>query len=118
MCFWSTRADYIVTPDATALTEPNLAGVYISAPTKGNFCWIQVGGVASVLFRSTVTSKIAGNLVIQLTTTNTADAIADATGTYISGGALGLKNIIGSAVAEPADAGITTVSLKNIGLNL
>lgn len=118
LCFWSTRGSYIVTPDATAATETELAGVYVNAPTKGNYGIIQVGGLASVLFRASVTNKTAGNICLQLTTTNTADAILDATGTYVSGGVLGIKNIIGSCVAAPSDGGVTTVSLKNIGLNL
>lgn len=119
LCFWEAPGTtYTVTPDTTALLETNIAGVYVNAPTKGNFGIIQVGGLASVLFRSTVTDKTAGNIVLQLTTTNTADAIADATGTYISGGVKGIKNVIGSAYAAPADAGITTVLLKGLPLNL
>lgn len=119
LCFWEAPGTtYTVTPDTTALLETNIAGVYVNAPTKGNYGIIQVGGLASVLFRSSVTDKHAGNLCLQLTTANTADAIADATGTFIAGGVKGLKNIIGSCYAEPADSTITTVLLKGIPLNL
>jgi hypothetical protein len=92
--------------------------VTLNAPTKGNFGIIQVGGIASVLFRASVTDKTAGNLVLQLTTTATADAIAESTGTYISGGVKGLKNIIGTAYEAPGDGAISRVWLKNLGLNI
>ncbi len=119
LCFWEAGgATYTVTPDTSALLETNLAGVYVNAPTKGNYGIIQVGGLCSALFRASVTDKTAGNIALQLTTTNTLDAIADATGTYISGGVKGLKNIVGSCYAAPTDGGITTVWIKNICLNL
>jgi len=47
-----------------------------------------------------------------VTTTATADAIADATGTYISGGVKGLKNIIGTAYDTPTDGGFKRVFLR------
>jgi hypothetical protein len=118
ICIWQDALNYVVTCDATAPTEGALAGVLINAPTKGQYGIIQVGGLASVLFRASVTSKVSGNLVLQLTTTNTADAIADATGTYITGGVLGLKNIIGTAYEAPTDGGITRVWLRNLPLNI
>jgi hypothetical protein len=116
---WNNRASFIVTPDATAITEGDLAGVGLMINTKGNYGWIQIGGKATVKYRATVTDKTNSNLVIQLTTTNTFDAIADATGSYISGGALGLKNVVGVALETPADAGLKLISLRlnspNIG---
>lgn len=119
LCFWEAPGTtYTVTPDTTALLETNIAGVYVNAPTKGNYGIIQVGGLASVLFRSSVTDATAGNICLQLTTTNTADAIADGTGTYISGGVKGIKNVIGSCYAAPANSTISTVLLKGLPLNL
>lgn len=120
---WDTAAntgwtDFEVTSTISAPLEGFGFGIALGTVTSGRFCFIQVGGLANVLFRASVTNKTAGNIVLQLTTTNTADAIADATGTYISGGTLGLKNIIGTAYNAPTDGGVTLVMLKNNCLNL
>jgi|ERR1700738_784757 len=115
--FWQSRASFIVTPDATAVTEADFAGVGLMVNTKGNFGWIQVAGKAGCLYRATVTDKNVSNLVLQLTTTNTFDAIADATGTYVSGGVKGIKNIVGQAITIPADGAIATVAIWPRNLN-
>jgi hypothetical protein len=56
---------YQVTADAQPTTAiPTLfAGVFINAVTKGNYCWIQLGGVASCLFDSAITAAAVGNPV-------------------------------------------------------
>lgn len=116
---WQSRANFVVTPDATAITEGDMAGVGLMVNTKGNYGWIQIAGKASVAYRATVTSTNVSDLVLQLTTTNTFDAIADATGSYISGGTKGLKSIAGVALEAPANAGVKLISLNlrnpNIG---
>ena len=114
---WNSRANFVVTPDATAVTEGDFAGVGLMVNTKGNYGIIQVAGKASCKFRATVTSNQVSDLILQLTTTNTFDAIADATGSYISGGTKGLKNIVGVALEAPADAGVKLVSLWGRNLN-
>lgn len=116
--FWSDRANFEVTPDATAVTEADFAGVGLMVNTKGNYGVIQVAGKAWCLYRASVTDKNVSNLVLQLTTTNTFDAIADATGTYISGGTKGLKNIVGIAITVPADGAVALVSLWPRNLNI
>lgn len=115
--FWSDRANFIVTPDGTSAAEGDFAGVGLLANTKGNFGVIQIAGKASVLFRATVTDKTNGNIILQLTTTNTFDAIAESTGTYISGGVKGLKNIVGTALEAPTDGGVNLISLRLINPN-
>lgn len=115
--FWSDFDDYVVTPDATAATEGWIAGITLNAVTKGRYGWIQVGGLATVLYRAAVTDTTNGDLVFQLTTTNTADALADATGTFISGGAKGLKSLLGIAVEAPANGALKLVQLRYIALN-
>ena len=49
LCYWvaATPSSYVVTPDDQGGTA-DIAGVYLNAPTKGNYCWIQIAGVASV----------------------------------------------------------------------
>jgi hypothetical protein len=66
--FWK-QADvgvqYVAYGDAlpATATPSFIAGIFISAPTKGNYCWIQIAGVASVLFDSTITATTVGDLV-------------------------------------------------------
>src|SRR5438128_957939 len=44
--FWSSAANviaYTVTPDSAGIADDGrYAGWYINAPSKGNYCWIQV----------------------------------------------------------------------------
>jgi len=56
---------YQVTADAQPTTAiPTLfGGVFINAVTKGNWGWIQIGGVASCLFDSAITAAVVGNPV-------------------------------------------------------
>jgi len=113
----SGLTDYEVTHTITAPHEGYLAGIALNTVTINQYCWIQVQGLAGVKYRSSVTDKTAGNIVLQVTTTATADAIADATGTYISGGVKGLKNIIGAAYEAPTDSGVNLIVMKNFHLN-
>lgn len=115
--FWSDRANFIVTPDATSAIEGDFAGIGLMVNTKGNYGVIQIAGKASVKFRATVTAKTNGNSIVQLTTTNTFDAIAEATSSWISGGVLGLKNYIGTALEAPTDAGVNLISLRSLNYN-
>jgi hypothetical protein len=57
---------YIAYGDAqpTTANPAYVLGIFISAPTKGNYCWIQVAGIASVLFDSTVTATTTGSMVV------------------------------------------------------
>lgn len=116
---WSDRANFVVTPDQLATTEEDFAGVGLMANTKGNYGWIQVAGQCSIKYRASVTDATLGNLVLQLTTTNTFDAIADATGTYISGGVKGLKNIVGVANVLPVNDSVVRASIwpRNLNFN-
>lgn len=109
--------NFLVTHTITAPLEGKLAGIALNTVTINQYCFIQVKGLATVKWRASVTSKIEGNLVLQLTTTATADAIADATGTYITGGTLGLKNILGTAYDVPVDGGLSRIQLNNIPFN-
>lgn len=56
---------YQVTSDAqpSAAIPTLFAGVFINAITKGNWGWIQIGGVASCLFDSAITAAAVGNPV-------------------------------------------------------
>jgi hypothetical protein len=57
---------YIAYGDAqpTTTVPSYVLGIFISAPTKGNYAWIQIAGVATVLFDSTVTATTTGHMVV------------------------------------------------------
>lgn len=60
---------------ATA-TPSFIAGIFINALTANNFGWIQIAGVASVLFDSSVTATTVGSMVaakVSSTVASTAD---------------------------------------------
>jgi hypothetical protein len=112
LAFWYNLANYVVTPDPT---DGELAGVYINALTPGNWGYIQIEGLASVLFnaqQSQATPAIK-NLVVQATGANTADALAD--GTAITAGVA--KRFLGIAEAAPVAGAISLVGLYEQFLN-
>src|SRR5262245_57239747 len=116
---WDTLAnnglnDFEAT-ETVAATSPFRAGIalYTDAQASGKFGYIQVAGLASVLF-GTVTSAVIGNLVTQQTlTTAVADAIADAGTTFATNG--GAKTFIGIAYELPATGTVTRVLLNPMG---
>ena len=102
LVFWSNTANFVVTPDSSAGTLGLVAGVTLNAVTKGNYGWIQIGGLASVLYQATVSDASTGNIVIVGQTTGfTADALADATTTFTNKLS---KSILGIAVDQPVNA--------------
>jgi hypothetical protein len=117
VCYWDTLAnnglnDFEVT---TTVTAPAIfkAGIAICDGTNGEFVWIQIAGLASVLYRAAVTSAVLGNLVI--TTSATAadcDALADA-GAFST--ALAMKQLVGTAYELPVNSSIRRVSLNLAG---
>jgi hypothetical protein len=119
---WDTNAnnglgDFEVTHTITLPMEGFLAGFALNTVTSGNYCWIQVAGLATAKCAASVTTTTVGTIAVQLTTTATVDSIADATGSWIGGGALGLKNIVGTWYEAPANGGLKKLFIKNIGLN-
>ena len=106
---------YQVTSDAQPTTAiPTLfAGVFINAITKGNFGWIQLGGVASCLFDSTITAAAVGNPVsvkISATVASTFDVgvnVVTATIPFSYAGAFA-----GTAIVIPVLSTITAVLLQ------
>ena len=118
--FWETAANsglenYVVTPDAP--TVPSMiAGITLNAVTKGNYGWIQIAGEASVLFKTGITkgSPVAGDLVVlDLTPSNTADVLADATNLT----SVQARVIIGKAYDAPVQTTIKRVLLAFGNIN-
>lgn len=116
-CFWDTNANAgpanrVVTPDISATIISDFAGVYVDVPAKGDYCWIQVAGLATVLCKtSSVTSNVIGDVAVFTgLTTNTIDAVADATDYFTSAGAY--KRVIGTFHEAAVADGLKLVWLK------
>ena len=112
--FWYDVTKFIVTPDVTLSTQGLVAGIGLQSNTKGNYGFVQVSGLASVLFKSSITkaTPAIGDLVIVDqgggTPTNKADILADATNLT----SLTAKSIIGMAYGTaPANSTISQVLL-------
>lgn len=69
---------YIVTPDVEATNQGTpVAGVFLNAPTKGNFTLIGVRGVFAIQYASSVTSAAIGlPIFLTSTTAGTFDTLA------------------------------------------
>lgn len=109
--FWQNFANVIVTPDVTAATDGQIAGVGLQTNTKGNYGWVQVAGRAGVKFKSSISkaTPIAGDLVI---VDQTPAALGDvpldnATWTPLIG-----KSILGVAAAVPVGGAVSLVDLE------
>lgn len=106
----SLATDYIVTSDPQPMSSvpTYIAGIFISSPTAGNACWIQVAGAASVQFESSsITAATAGLFVsakIGGTIAGQADCGASPTSTTLAA-------LLGVAVGTPATSTISTVML-------
>lgn len=117
-CFWDTNANAgpanrVVTPDISATIISDFAGIYVDVPAKGDYCWIQVAGLATVLCKtSSVTSNVIGDLAIfTALTTNTFDALGDAADAVASAG--NLKKVVGTFHEAAVADGLKLVWLKS-----
>lgn len=117
LLFWDTNAnnglaDYEVTHTVAATTMFR-AGVAICAGTSGQYAYIQVAGLATCLYKSSVTDTTIGNLVLQDSATSPkVDAIADA-GAFAT--ALAVKRLVGIAYEAPANDGLKKVIMNLAG---
>lgn len=112
--FWDDIDNYVVTPDATATNDSQIAGIVLNAVTKGNYGFIQIAGKASVLFGTVtkVTPAIGDLVIVDSTPSPDANVLADATNITSPTA----KLIIGKAVvAAPASTTISLVLLLGSG---
>lgn len=110
IAFWSNRAQYIVTGDVTAATQGLIAGVMLSAITKGNYGWIQIAGRATVKFKTSLTaaSPAAGDLlIVDQTPTFAADDPTQSTALT----PLQDKSKLGTAAVAPIGGSILAIDL-------
>lgn len=101
---------YIVTASPTAASQSFFAGIFLNAITPGNFGWIQVAGIATVQYKSTVGGTPAiGDIVAQDSTpTNTVVDFAQGTAQLPSAAKLN----IGTALTLPANSALGQVLLR------
>lgn len=111
VAFYATASDLqndIVTPDAPT---PNgcIAGIYISAPTKGYYCWIQTSGLAGVKFTASITraTPAAQCMVYVKAADNVAEQYDDATTITEAH----LRRILGVAAETPVGNSVKLVEL-------
>jgi hypothetical protein len=105
--FWSNPDTVLVTATAQ---DGNHAGVFLNAVTAGNYCWIQTGGIANLLFQATALSKATPavkDVVVVTSGASTSDVELDTT-PYTN---LIYKRIAGIAKAVPVPGAISTVEL-------
>lgn len=115
--FWKTAANYvsgIVSSDGGATVEGRFAGVFLNVITAGYYGWIQIDGMASCAFKSSVSDTTDGNAVRVTTTTFTFDSVADATANATYGTS---KGVVGTAMEAAASSTVSRVLLKGNGRN-
>ena len=111
--FWQDIVNGIVTPDVTLSTQGLIAGIGLAVTVKGYYNFIQSQGLASVLFKSSITkaTPAIGDLVIVDqgggTPTARGDVLADATNLT----SVIAKSIIGVAVDVPVGGAVSRVML-------
>lgn len=115
---WETNAnnglsDYEVTATLAATNINQKAGIALCTITSGNYGWIQTTGLATVAVQATPTNNTIGNLArLTNATTNTVDAIADASANET---ALNQKLSVGFFYEAPGASG--SASQKKILLS-
>jgi len=97
--FWTDFENYVTTCDCTAALVGKIAGFCLNTVTRGNYCWIQTAGKATVAFKNptSVATPSDGDLVVIDVTTGLADVLTQsASPTYLI-----LKAAIGVAIGAP-----------------
>lgn len=100
--------DFIVSTDSNGgnTTTPTPAGVFISVPTAGNYCFIQKAGVATVIYKNGLTIAAAtGQAII---------ALSDGTFDTITAGGSNLPQFVGYAWTLPVSNSRALVQLTGL----
>lgn len=108
-CYWLTGSDaedFIVSTDSNggASVSPQPAGIFISVPTAGNYCFIQKAGIATVKYKNGLTIAAATGITVIAGADGLADTITDA-GSVV-------PNVIGTAWTLPVSNSTALVSLS------
>lgn len=103
---------FIVNPDPTTAGLSRPAGIALGAVTKGNYGFIQISGLATVLCKGTVTTTTDGTIAVYVSdTVGVADSLADATAATD----LQVKSVIGTFAEAPANGALKLVNLRDLG---
>lgn len=113
IAFWQTDTTYVVTSDEpTGVSD--IAGILVSAPTKGNYGVIQIDGKVAINFRATITkaTPAIGDLVLAAAAgagvdNAKADVLADATNIT----SVQFRHVLGIAVVAPVGGSAKAVRL-------
>src|ERR1700733_3406203 len=107
----TTTTPYVAFGDAQPLTTlpTYILGIFINAVTKSNYGWVQVAGIASVLFDSTTTSTVQGNMVIAKASAAVASTADNPTVTNPT--APVLMALIGVSVGTSATSTVSKVAI-------
>lgn len=120
-CVWSDKANFEVSVDVVGDPDVgNIAGVFISAPGNGKYCWIHVGdGQVFCAFKATQTKEpsFAGDAVVAGLDADNGlfDILADATAVTFGTAATKLARWVGRLI-EPV--GTTTADFAWVELAL
>lgn len=114
IAFWQTDTTYVATFDEPVGVS-DVAGILVSATSKGNYGIIQIDGKVKVQFRATITKATPaayGDLVLCAAAgvgadNATADILADTTSLT----SVQVRHILGVAVASPAGGAASFVRL-------
>lgn len=124
LLFWDTLAnnglsEFEVTSTSSADTMFR-AGVAICAGTSGEYCWIQVAGLASCEYVSSGNTATAGRTVVQNSvTTNTVKSLADNVDLATTTTAVNLRSVVGIAYEAPVASPSTPAqAIKRVLLSL
>lgn len=102
---WKSKATYTICSDyaVAEAAQNSVAGIFISVPTAGQYCWIKKGGKASVA--NDGTAAVGGVVVDDATDNGTTTTIAAGTApTCIPVGVV-------TSVSSPASSTVPTVRL-------
>lgn len=106
-------ANYVVTCDGTPAGANFVAGVTINASAKGNYDFIQIGGIASVKYPAALqaATPAIGDAIFVSSNMSSPQLVDDREGATVS--TVLLKQFIGVALTAPAVSAVGQVVLDN-----
>jgi hypothetical protein len=112
--YWNNTENYVVTTDYSAINAGKIAGIITNTAAqpvaKGNWCWIQTKGKATVHFGTVAAATPADGDLVIINTGAVGDVPSSQDTTSVT--ALILKQAIGVALGAPASNTNSTVLLR------
>jgi len=102
---------FTVNPDPTTAGLARPAGIALGAVSKGQYGWIQVAGLATVLCKASVTTTTDGTIGVYVSdTVGAVDTLADGTTTTN----LQVKSVLGTFAEAPANGALKLFNLRDL----